>query len=171
MPNSLRRLCLVASAAICATLAWSAAPADALAAGSGDPTARASERALLVEVNRVRARHGRGPLAGSPLLAGPARSHSRWLASTGTLTHDGPGGAPFWHRLVAAGFPRAARMAENLAQVGGCGTGVARRTVGMWMASPPHRANLLDPSLRRVGLGVARLGGCGATVVTAAFGS
>jgi uncharacterized protein YkwD len=28
--------------------------------------------------------------------------------------------------------------------------------VRMWMHSPPHRANILDPSLRDFGVGIAR---------------
>ncbi|MGD9570768.1 MAG: CAP domain-containing protein [Thermoleophilia bacterium] len=129
------------------------------------------ERAVLVEINRVRTRHHRRPLAGSPLLTAPARSHSRHLATTGTLTHEDAKGAPFWQRLVAAGYPRNRRMAENLARLSDCRTSLARQTVRLWMGSPPHRANLLDPRMRRVGIGVARLDGCRETVVTAAFGS
>ena len=60
---------------------------------------------------------------------------------------------------------------ENLAW----GTGpfaTARRVVSGWMASPGHRANLLRPGWRRIGLGALRgnfLGYPGATVVTADF--
>jgi uncharacterized protein YkwD len=44
----------------------------------------------------------------------------------------------------------------------------------MWLASPGHRANLLRPGFRRLGLGIATgsfPGQAGATVVTADFGS
>jgi uncharacterized protein YkwD len=43
----------------------------------------------------------------------------------------------------------------------------------MWLASPGHRANLLKPSYRRIGLGIARgpfQGQPAASVVTADFG-
>jgi uncharacterized protein YkwD len=43
--------------------------------------------------------------------------------------------------------------------------------VRMWMASPPHRANLLDPQLRRAGVGVGVARSCASAVVTAAFSS
>ena len=47
----------------------------------------------------------------------------------------------------------------------------------MWLASPPHRANLLDPHWREVGLSAVHAtsapgvyGGEAATIVTADFG-
>lgn len=129
------------------------------------------EAAIAAEMNRVRAERGRAPLTVSPALRRPARAHSRWLLATGRLTHDGPDGSPFWTRLVAAGFPRDRRMAENLARLGGCDAGTARRVVAMWMASPGHRANLLNPRYRWVGVGSASDAGCDVTVLTTDYGS
>jgi uncharacterized protein YkwD len=53
----------------------------------------------------------------------------------------------------------------------GCGTGSAASAAGIvqaWMASPPHRAVILDGRFRELGLGVAGglpQGGAGATFV------
>jgi uncharacterized protein YkwD len=50
---------------------------------------------------------------------------------------------------------RAPRVGENLAW----GVGAlsrARRIVNMWLASPGHRANLLRPGYRMVGVGALR---------------
>jgi uncharacterized protein YkwD len=129
------------------------------------------ERALVTEMNRTRAIHGRPPLRSIATLARPAREHSRELLARGTFTHDGADGAPFWTRLVAAGFPRDRRMAENIAQTPGCDVSVARRTVRMWMASPPHRANLLDRRMRVAGAGAALAGDCSFAILTADYGS
>ena len=87
------------------------------------------------------------------------------------LSHDGASGAPFWSRIVAAGFSRHRRMAENIAMVDGCGRGAARRTVRMWLNSPPHRANLLDRRLRLAGAGVACNARTGLAIVTADYTS
>ena len=108
----------------------------------------------------------------SATLRRPARAQSRYLLATGQLTHDGPDGSPFWTRLVEAGFPRDRWMAENLAELGG----LRRRAPPgapsqMWMNSPGHRANLLNPRYRWVGAGSASDGGCDTTVVTADYGS
>jgi uncharacterized protein YkwD len=129
------------------------------------------EQALLDEMNRVRARNGRRPLASIGTLKRPARSHSRYLLRQGILTHDGPGGAPFWQRLVDAGYPEDRYMAENLAEVPGCDVGIARETVRLWMNSPGHRANLLNRRYRFAGPGVASAGDCSDTILTADFGS
>jgi uncharacterized protein YkwD len=129
------------------------------------------ESALVAEMNRVRELRGRAPLRMSATLRRPARAQSRWLLATGRLTHEGPDGSPFWTRLVEAGYPRNRWMAENLAELGGCDAGTARRTVRMWMGSPGHRANLLSPRYRWVGVGSASDGGCDVTVVTADYGS
>jgi uncharacterized protein YkwD len=62
-------------------------------------------------------------------------------------------------------------LAENLAW--GTGPyGTARAIVGSWLASPGHRATLLHPKLRKIGIGapVGTFSGYpGATVVTADF--
>jgi uncharacterized protein YkwD len=47
---------------------------------------------------------------------------------------------------------RMSTAGENLAW--GTGSqGSARALVAAWLASPPHRANLLEPSFTRVGVG------------------
>ena len=147
---------------------------SAHAADAPDPATLGTPRietALVAEMNRVRAQRDRPPLRMSATLRRPARGQSRWLLATGQLTHDGPDGSPFWTRLVDAGYPKNSWMAENLAQLGGCDTATARRTVQMWMDSPGHRTNLLSPRYRWVGVGVATDGACDTTLVTADYGS
>lgn len=144
------------------------------AAGPASPAAVAPgkiETALVAEMNKVRAQKGRPPLRMSATLRRPARGQSRWLLASGQFTHDGPDGSPFWTRLVDAGYPRDRWMAENLAELGGCDATTARRTVQMWMASPGHRANLLSPRYRWVGVGIASSDDCNATIATADYGS
>ena len=161
-------------------LAMMAACAIVLGTGSADaadpPAPQALgpgqiETALVAEMNRVRADRGRAPLRMSATLRRPARAQSRYLLATGQLTHEGPDGSPFWTRLVDAGFPRDRWMAENLAQLGGCDASTARRTVQMWMNSPGHRVNLLNPRYRWMGVGSASDDGCGTSLVTADYGS
>ena len=153
-----------------------AATASAQAPSAGGPTAKPAapariESALVAEMNRVRVDHGRRPLRTVATLQRPARGQSRYLLGRGTLDHDGPDGSPFWKRLIAAGFPRGRSMGENLAMVPACGPDAATRTVQLWLNSPGHRANLLNPSFRWVGAGAASSGDCSATVLTADYGS
>lgn len=128
------------------------------------------EKALLTEMNRVRTQRGRVALRPLATLTRAARGHSRTLLGSGAFQHDSLDGSPFWTRLVAAGFPATRRMGENLAMVSGCDRAAARETVSMWMASPGHRANLLNPRFRFVGPGAATVPGCSQTILTADYG-
>lgn len=173
MPGRLAAIASAALALLCAApLAGAPAPARAVAAPEADrATAPQLEQALLVEMNRVRAARGRRALRPLATLRLPARAQSRDLLGAGELRHESSDGSPFWTRLVAAGFPANRLMGENLAMVSGCSPSSARRTVAMWMRSPGHRSNLLDPRFRWVGPGVAIDPGCSATYLTADYGS
>jgi uncharacterized protein YkwD len=124
-----------------------------------------AERALIAEMNRTRAAHGLAPLRLDLTLERAARAHSRTMIRTGTFAHGS-----FQRRLASFGA-RGPAVGENL----GWGVGwnaSARGIVAAWLASPSHRANLLRPGFRRVGVG--RLVGTfaghgGAAVVTADF--
>lgn len=158
-----RRL-LIAAAALAAVV-----PSGLATAAPATPAAQ-MERALVAEMNEVRADHGRSPLRRVSTLTRAARGHSRGMAARGVLTHDGPTGRPFWTRVVAAGYPRDRAMAENIAQVPRCGVAAARLTVRLWMNSPAHRANLLSRRYRTVGAGVACAPRRGLAMVTADYG-
>ena len=147
------------------------APAPAAPAAPAKAGAPAIESALLTEMNRVRTDRGRRPLRAVATLQRPARGQSRYLVDLGILDHDGSDGSPFWTRLIAAGFPRGHTMGENLAMVPGCGPEAAAQTVQLWLDSPGHRANLLNPRFRWVGAGAGSSGDCSSTVLTADFGS
>ena len=133
------------------------------AATAARPT---SEEASVIQVvNQVRAQHGLRALALDLRLERAARSHSRALLRSGTFAHG-----DVRRRLASVGV-RGPLVGENLAW----GTGSrasAAAVVQMWMSSPPHRANLLRPGFRRIGVGrgVGTFGGySGAAVVTANF--
>jgi len=167
----LGRTAVLATMAACALAYGSPSTGAAAQDAPAVLTTGQIETGLVGAMNRVRAAHGRVPLRVAATLTRPARGQSRYLVTAGTLDHDSPDGSPFWTRLVAAGFPRDHLMAENLALVSGCGPDAPRRTVSMWMNSPSHRANLLNPRMRWVGAGVASSSACGMTVLTADFGS
>lgn len=106
-------------------------------------------RDLLGAINRERARAGAPPLRRDPLLDGVATAHARNLAARGVIAHrptpdDGP-----IERLERA-HVMAERVAENLARAQSLTDAHAR-----WMGSPSHRANVLDPALDALGVGVA----------------
>ena len=150
-------------------------------AGSNSGVTRVSslDTALVAQVNSYRVAHGLLPLRVSPLLRAAATVHSVQMARRGYFSHDSANGGSFSSRIgtyySAQGY-RSWTVGENLLwaspDVG------AARALKLWLASPPHRANLLSPRWREIGLAAvhaARAPGvydnAPTTIVTADFGT
>jgi uncharacterized protein YkwD len=110
-----------------------------------------SESSLLSAMNEVRQVNGLQPLHADARLERVSRAHTSRMLRTGTFAHGA-----FSARIRGSGV-HARRVGENLAWGQGS-LGVARSIVAMWLASPEHRANLLHPGYRLVGVGALR--GC-----------
>ncbi len=135
------------------------------APAAGAARKASNEATLLQAVNATRRAHDLQPLRLDVRLRTAARSWSGSLLRSNTFTHG-----DFFGRMKA--FHVSGLAGENLAW----GTGSyasAGSVVAMWLASPGHRANLLKPSYRRIGIGIARgtfQGYAGASIVAADFG-
>jgi uncharacterized protein YkwD len=108
-----------------------------------------SELILLKVMNDVRMQHGLRPLRLDLRLERAARSHSSKMLRTGRFFHGA-----YSIRIRRQGV-RDPLIGENLAW----GVGVlarARAVVDMWLASPPHRKNLLRGGYSTVGVGAVR---------------
>ena len=127
-------------------------------ASVGVTTPTPGELAIVRVMNSIRASNGVPPLRIGRALSRAARSHSVDMARRGYFDHG-----PFVQRLRRFGV-RAPYVGENLAS--GTKPLSAAAIVQMWIASPPHRQNLLDRSFRRVGVGLA---GGSTRLVTADF--
>jgi uncharacterized protein YkwD len=125
-----------------------AAIALVVAAPAQAATLSPAERSLLQEINRVRAAHGAPPLRVDDRLQRAARAHSVDMMRRGYFSHG-----DFSGRLMRFGV-RGTAMAENIG-MGSGSYGTARGLVQMWLNSPGHRANMLNPTFRRIGVGVA----------------
>jgi uncharacterized protein YkwD len=110
-----------------------------------------SESSLLTAMNEVRLLNGLRPLRADWRLERVARAHSSRMLRTGTFAHGA-----FNARIRRTGV-REQRVGENLAWGQGR-LSAARSILQMWLASPAHRANLLHPGYRIVGVGALR--GC-----------
>ena len=123
------------------------------------------ETALLRAMNAARVAHGLRPLQLDVRLERAARGHSRTMLRTQSFSHGA-----FTARIRREGV-RAPAVGENLAW----GSGALSRAqviVNMWLTSPSHRANLLRPGFRTVGVGAVRgtfQGYSGALLVTTDF--
>jgi|SRR5436190_14833313 len=108
-----------------------------------------TERSLLVGINGVRAQHFRAPVGVEANLVRAARAHSAEMVRTGVMAHG-----DFARRLVGFGA-HGPIVGENLGWTV-ADTSATQRIVSWWLGSPRHRAILLRPGFRRVGIGVAR---------------
>jgi uncharacterized protein YkwD len=134
---------------------------------NAEPTTALSqaESSLLSAMNTVRVAHGLQPLRADLRLERVARRHSSKMLRTGRFAHGA-----FAKRIRRVGV-HAPRVGENLAWGSGR-LSAAATIVQMWLASPEHRANLLHPGYRIVGVGALRgsfAGTRGALMVTTDF--
>jgi uncharacterized protein YkwD len=102
---------------------------------------------------RIRASYGLPPLARDPVLEGAAREQANYMARSGRLAHNTGYGRDFHTRIRKNGIPWPA--AENVAR-GDLDPG---RLFAMWMNSPGHRRNILNPQFNRYGLAYVRVNG------------
>ncbi len=141
----------------------------ATASTSPGPGGGAVSTPMLAQVvaltNAERERVGLSPLGLDPMLAAAADAHSRDMAARGYFAHTSPDGRTVSDRVVALGY-RYSRVAENIA----AGQTTAEEVVTGWMNSPGHRANILIPQLRQIGVGYATGGEFG-TYWTQVFGT
>ncbi len=169
--SALRPLILLAAAA---TAPVAVAPASAAARGTcrgaTTPVSHLSTVRIrtitLCALDAERRRAGLAPLHARTILTRPAQRHTRVMVTRGQLGHGDLG-----RRLRAYTAGHRFAIGENVASDPGARVTVAT-IVRRWMRSPPHRANILQPRFRDVGIGVVRrctAGGRGATF-TASFG-
>ncbi len=112
------------------------------------------EDKLLVLVNAEREAHRLPPLGFDPLLRDLARAHSEKMAAAGVLAHDFPGYAALAERAAGAGL-HFTKIGENVADGE---TFVVRFFHEALLASPRHRANILDPDFTHLGIGFVQRG-------------
>jgi uncharacterized protein YkwD len=153
------RPCL-AALVLSATLLGAAAPASAATVSE-----KASlESALVVRMNAVRKAHALRPLRMVQSLSGAADRHARSMAGAAYFRHElfTPKRERRWTgfgRWIRWFYPgpgyRSWSAGENLAW--GAPDITARQTVGRWLRSPGHRANLLAPGWRHVGIGAVHV--------------
>ncbi|MBI2825230.1 MAG: hypothetical protein HYX69_11145 [Planctomycetia bacterium] len=88
------------------------------------------EEAIVTRTNAERQRHGLPVLEVDVELVRSARHHAAWMTRTRTLRHT------------------TKAVAENIAM----GQTNSQEAVRSWMNSPGHRANILSPGHRKIGV-------------------
>lgn len=115
-------------------------------------------KATLCLLNAERGARKMKPLRPNPLLRKAAASHAVDMVRKTYFAHDSLDGRDFAQRIQAAGYLRRARnysVGENL---GWAATTLdtPRTMVQLWMDSPGHRANILQPRFREIGIAITR---------------
>src|SRR3984957_13008904 len=107
-----------------------------------------AEQYLLAAANEARANQGLPPLRLDPVLSEASALHAREMANHATISHQFNGEPELATRGANAGA-HFSLISENV--------GEAPSSViihDLWMHSPGHRANLLDPNVDAIGIAV-----------------
>jgi uncharacterized protein YkwD len=107
-----------------------------------------AEQELFALINRDRRGAGLEPLIWDNRLAAIARSHSREMAARRYVAHVSPTTGDAEARVRAAGLGFSL-VSENVAQ-----EGAVKQAHHGFMGSPGHRANILNPRLTHLGVGI-----------------
>lgn len=132
----------------------------------GEGSNLSAER-LLESTNEERVKNGLQPLSHNPNLEQAAILKAHDMLNRQYWSHSAPDGTAPWMFLDKAGYSYVA-AGENLAR----DFNSSEATVAAWMASPEHRANLLDEDFKDVGFAVVHgmLSGRNSSVAVAFYG-
>ncbi len=137
-----------------------AAPAACIATGvipSNASMRPAAAAAVLCLINQTRGQRGMAPVVSSAQLGKAADGHASDMVRRKYFSHVAPNGEDFRKRIARTGYlrgaPRAA-LGETIAW-GSDIYATPSELVADLMASPPHRAIILDRRFRDIGVGLA----------------
>lgn len=135
------------------------------------------ERQMLELINTERANAGLAPVQLELRLNDSAEDHSQWMLDTDIFSHTGQGGSSAGDRMRDAGFEFSGSWtwAENIAWQSVRGApGYEDDVIDLHtslMNSPGHRANILNPTVTVIGIGIelGDMNGWDAIIVTQNF--
>jgi uncharacterized protein YkwD len=176
-PGAVLKAAAVA-AVLVALVAAAAAPAG-VPSSRGEAQMGTLETGVLKQLNAVRAQYGLTPVKLSASLSAAAASHSQEMGLDGYFEHDSYDGTAFWKRIVrwypSNGFGYWT-VGENL--LWSSPDVDASRALDLWMQSPEHKANILAPRWREIGISAVHLTtapgtyrGLPVTIITTDFGA
>ena len=140
-------------------------------------TASDIERLMLDLINEERARYGLDPVVLDLRLNASAETHSEWMLAEDVFSHTGEGGSSAGERMDDADFDFSGSWGwgENIAYQSLRGPEGLEDDVrdlhAALMASPGHRANILNPDFEAIGIGleVGEFNGAEVLIVTQNF--
>ncbi|HEY63902.1 MAG TPA: CAP domain-containing protein [Caldilineae bacterium] len=109
------------------------------------------EHEVIVLTNQARTEAGLPPLKLHEALRTAARQHAQDMAEHDFFSHTGSDGSSLADRINRVNYPNWLYAAENIA----AGFAQPEDVVQAWLNSPAHRANILHPNLKEIGVGYA----------------
>lgn len=136
------------------------------------------ETGVLADINNFRTQHGLARLTLNRDLTAAASEHSSEMATDGYFAHTSFDGQAFWKRIQSfyssVSWPYWS-VGENL--LWSSPDVDADQALQLWVASPEHLANLLNPRWRQIGVSAVHMTqapgvykGMDVTIVTTDFG-
>jgi uncharacterized protein YkwD len=116
------------------------------------------KQTTLCLLNKQRRAHGRRPLKSNKRLARAARKHARDMVDHNYFSHTTPTGVSFVDRIMRQDYVNPGQgwtLGENIAW-GSYQLATPKSIVRSWMHSLGHRANILNPKFREIGIGIVR---------------
>jgi uncharacterized protein YkwD len=152
--------------------------ASAFATNKAERSMGTLNHQVFVAVNKFRVAHGLARLRESPALDRSARQHSLEMGRVGYFAHPSANGTAFWRRIrnfYGIGADSYWSVGENL--LWAAPTVSASKAMNMWIASPPHLANLMAKQWRQIGVSAVHVAsapgiydGMPVTIITTDFG-
>jgi uncharacterized protein YkwD len=153
-------------------------PAASAAPGRAHVSLSPLESGVLVDINAFRRSHHLTPLRLNAKLSAAALAHTQQMAQDGYFAHESADGSAFWKRIqsfYASGPWGYWSVGENLLWSSPDVT--PKTALQMWLKSPEHRANLMNPRWREIGVAAVHEAaapgvykGLDVTIVTTDFG-
>lgn len=130
-----------------------------LASADSQPafTLTTKERLVIGLVNKERSKRGLAAVRANVSLVKAARAHSAEMVHRRYFSHDSYSGRSFASRLIAHGYAKTGYSSWSVGECIAWGQGLLgtpQAIVNAWMHSPSHRAIILTPRFRDVGVGV-----------------
>jgi uncharacterized protein YkwD len=136
------------------------------------------ESGVLQQLNTIRLQHHLVPLALSAPLTVASKQHSSEMGQDGYFDHSSHDGTEFWKR-ISRWYPQTGfhswSVGENL--LWSSPDVDPSRALSLWMHSPEHRANILSPRWRQIGVSAMHFAaapgtydGLEVTIITTDFG-
>ncbi len=156
-PKAILRTVLVLLAAL-GELAQVHAQGSSAGGQEQGPDLDAVARSIIARTNDFRKKHGLAALDRDGSIEKAARDFAHFMAKTDKYGHTADGKRPS-ERIAAHGYEYCI-AAENIAYAfrssGFAEGALVEEFVQGWIHSPPHRKNMLNSSLRDIGVAVAR---------------